>query len=110
MITARIILDGDNMLKGMSVSGHAGSAPAGKDVVCAAVTSLVRTAVRTLESHPGVTVRYNAPEEGSVELNVTGVEASERCWLRGMTDFVRMGLGDLQREAPEHLKVTEEKE
>lgn len=105
MIRAQIVLDEDGTLLSLTVAGHAGSAPAGKDLVCAAVSSLVRTAVRTLQAHPGLPVWSDAPEPGRVDLRVDGVSAPDRLWLKGVSDTVLQGLRDLEGDAPGFMEV-----
>ena len=48
MIVADFFQSSDGMLKGFSVSGHAGIADYGQDVCCASVSSAVRMAANTV--------------------------------------------------------------
>jgi len=105
VIRAQLVLDDDGMLVRMSVTGHAHSSSAGNDLVCAAVSSLVRTTVRTLEAHEGLRVWYNAPGPGTVALDIETVPQSEKIWLKGVTDMVRIGFEDIRSDAPAHIEL-----
>lgn len=49
MITATLRLDAEGHYKSFKVRGHSGSAPAGKDIICAAVSAIVQTALIGLD-------------------------------------------------------------
>ena len=53
----------DGMLTGVTCTGHTGYAEAGEDIVCAAVSSVVQTAVLGLMQLVGVDVDYKVDEE-----------------------------------------------
>ncbi|MDR1786206.1 MAG: ribosomal-processing cysteine protease Prp [Spirochaetaceae bacterium] len=100
--------------------GHAGFAPAGSDIVCAAVTVLLRTAAEMLEATPGVAVRPLAVQAGALSFQVERRERGEsgrarddgpdalgaRLWAVG--DFIKTGMESLQREFPGHISFREE--
>lgn len=56
----------------MRLTGHAGYAPAGQDIVCAAVSGCLYTVLAMLPDHPGRRIRW-AP--GDVVLAVPGRRA-----------------------------------
>jgi uncharacterized protein YsxB (DUF464 family) len=98
-------LDHGGALRGFSVSGHAGSAARGEDLVCAAVSILFRTAARVLQLQRDVRVRGSAPDSGRMELQIEELPAPRRQWLIGLTDFLVRGTRDLQEENPEAIAV-----
>ncbi len=51
MIEVVFYTDAREKIRGFLVRGHAGYAPAGRDIVCAGVSALVQTAVRGLEEY-----------------------------------------------------------
>ena len=77
---------------GFCVSGHAGFAPAGQDIVCAAVSSAVRLAESILSS---MQADYTA--------NLVTVTARESTVLDGFARLMRQ----LSEEYPEYIQVTE---
>ncbi|MCR4398096.1 MAG: ribosomal-processing cysteine protease Prp [Firmicutes bacterium] len=53
MIRAVISRDSLGRVVGLKVEGHSGYAPAGRDIVCAAVSAVVQTAIRGVEKVAG---------------------------------------------------------
>lgn len=53
----------DGMLTGVTCTGHTGYAEQGEDIVCAAVSSVVQTAVLGLMQLVGVNVDYKVDEK-----------------------------------------------
>jgi len=54
VIQVRIIRSENGMLRSCEAEGHAGFAPKGLDIVCAAVSSILRTVLALLEKTPTV--------------------------------------------------------
>lgn len=54
MITVEIFSGNDEKILGYQVSGHAGFADSGEDIVCAAVSGIVQTAVLGLDHYLSV--------------------------------------------------------
>jgi uncharacterized protein YsxB (DUF464 family) len=105
VIQIEIRLDRRGALLGFSVSGHAGSAPKGEDLVCAAVTVLFRTAARALQLQPDIRIRGSSPENGRMELRIEELPAAKRQWLAGLSDFLIRGSRDLQEENPKAIAL-----
>ena len=83
---------------GFCVSGHAGFAPAGQDIVCAAVSCAVRLTERILAS-----MRADYTAEVDTERNLVTVTAREGTVLDGFARLMR----ELSEEYPEYIQVTE---
>ncbi|AEF82342.1 ribosomal-processing cysteine protease Prp [Leadbettera azotonutricia] len=107
MIQAEVVLDG-GLLKSCRVQGHAGSGPKGSDIVCAAVSVLSRTVLRTLSRREGITVRSEAPERGILLLEAEGIGGS-REFLAAAGAFLCEGLLSVAEEYPEFCQVTIER-
>lgn len=105
MIRARLSLDEAQCIAGFSASGHAGSAPRGSDIACAAFTALARTAYRSLEGLPGIELRGRAGGRGELDFEVAR-KSSDPGRARGIADFLAIGLGDLARDYPDALSLT----
>ncbi len=56
MITITVYRDRDRDIHGFGTQGHALSAPEGKDIVCAAVSAIVQTAIFGLHEVAGLTM------------------------------------------------------
>jgi uncharacterized protein len=109
VIRAKLVLDKDGGLLGFEAAGHAGRAARGEDIVCAAFSVLARTAFRSLEVLPGLSLRGRAAEPGSLSFEVLSpAESAERA--AGIADFLARGMGDLARDYPDVVAVTIERE
>ena len=104
MITIDVVVDEAGLLDSCRVEGHAGVGPRGGDVVCAAVSILVRTALRTLSGQEGVSVRGSAPERGVLWMEADCVE-SGASFLAATTAFLAEGLRSVAEDYPDHCSV-----
>jgi uncharacterized protein YsxB (DUF464 family) len=109
VIRAKISLDREGRVLGFEAAGHAESAARGYDIVCAAFTVLARTAYGALKALPGIDVRGQAAEPGSLSFEVLSPAASvERA--AGIADFLVRGMGDLAREYPGEVAFSIERD
>jgi uncharacterized protein YsxB (DUF464 family) len=103
-VVAVVVLDSSSLLRSLSVSGHAECGTAGNDVVCAAVTVLVRTAWVVLADKPYITANFLAPVPGELYLDVACKREGEP-YLSAVQDFLLEGLQTLAGEFPACLEV-----
>jgi uncharacterized protein YsxB (DUF464 family) len=108
VIKAKIVLGKGGALKNFEANGHAERGAQGFDVVCAAFSILARTAYRSLEALPGVKLRGEASEPGSLSFEVleAGRDAGQAA---GIAVFLITGMGDVAREYPDAVAVTIER-
>ena len=89
-------------------SGHAQYAGKGFDIVCSAVTVLLRTVLQTLEKTSGIELETDASKRGylsfKVKTSVLDSCGEERLKFAG--EMLENGLGAVSGEYPENLKVT----
>lgn len=104
MLRVVIEVDSCGLLRGYHASGHAGFAKRGRDIVCAAATSLLRTVAGELADHEDLVCRGSAGE-AQLLFHVGEIPAGRAEWLRGVTDTLRRGLEDLRREYPRTIEV-----
>ena len=105
MIEIEAVLDENGVLKTCTASGHAGAGKTGFDIVCAAVSVLMRTAVRSLSGRKGITIRCDAPEPGFLSLEA-GYTAEGREFLFAAGVFLTEGLASVAEEHPQNCKLT----
>ena len=105
MMSVVVSLSPAGCIEELRASGHAGVARHGADIVCAAVTAVLRTTVEVLHSRPGVRCQGEAPVEGELTLTVYHIPAESLEWARGVTDFLLAGCLGIQSEAPEAVAV-----
>jgi uncharacterized protein YsxB (DUF464 family) len=104
MIEIDATLDEAGLLRSCEVRGHALAGPRGGDVVCAAVSVLVRTAWKVLSGRAGITVRGGAPERGMfwMETEYTG---EGRDFLFAVGTFLKEGFESVSADYPECCKI-----
>jgi uncharacterized protein YsxB (DUF464 family) len=84
------------------ITGHAGYADAGEDVVCAAVSSAAYLTANTITEILGVKADATV-KEGFLEFSFGGSEAAVK-----LVEGLRLHTEQLQAEHPKHVKVTTE--
>ena len=104
MINIEAVLEEDGTLRACRASGHAGAGKAGTDIVCAAVSVLMRTALSTLSEMEGITVRGGAPEKGQLWLEAD-YSAEGKSFLFAVGVFLINGLKSVEKEFPDNCKL-----
>ena len=104
MINIEAVLEEDGTLKSCSASGHAGAGKAGSDIVCASVSVLMRTALKTLSERKGIMVRGSAPDKGKLYLEVD-YDAEGKDFLYAAGVFLIEGLKSVEQEFPGNCKL-----
>jgi uncharacterized protein YsxB (DUF464 family) len=104
LIEIRLVLDEAGLLRGCDIQGHGGAGNRGADVVCAAVSVLIRTALRVLADRPGIEIRGEAPERGSLWMEADYTpEGREFLSMAGL--FLIQGLRSVTEDYPGHCKM-----
>ena len=104
MISVRVRRDGAGQLQGVRVEGHSDLAPAGEDLLCAAVSAITQTAalgVKLYAPESLVTIR----DDGYLELELPPGQGTES--LQAVVETMLLGLKDLQRDFPAQLRIEE---
>jgi uncharacterized protein YsxB (DUF464 family) len=105
LIELKVNLYQDGSLKDFQASGHAGSGKKGEDIVCAAVTVLLRTTARLISREKSLETRGEALGPGGMTFFLISMPAEYREWVKGITDFLLGGLLDLKDEFPNYLTI-----
>ncbi len=92
---------------GFSVSGHAGAAPAGSDIVCAAVSSAVYLTANAITEVLKVKAKVQVQQDGFLSLSVPE-EDQESCHL--FFQALWLHLSQLSQQYPKSLKVIKTEE
>lgn len=85
--------------------GHAGYAERGSDIVCSAVTVLIRTTLQVLSGLPGVKLETDASERGKISFKVLGFTSDCEAELKYAGDFLMVGLYSISKEYPDNLEL-----
>ncbi|MDR0707129.1 MAG: ribosomal-processing cysteine protease Prp [Treponema sp.] len=99
MIAIEIVLDND-LLKQCRIKGHAQAGGKGKDIVCAAVSALARTAAAALAGQDGIAARCEAKKPGEFFLEVVECAEAKKDFLSGVGTFLTIGLDSVARDYP----------
>lgn len=94
------------VLQEVIAEGHAGFGTRGQDIVCAAVSILMRTAARTFEENKGYAVDGAALKRGELHFSVRCQSDGSADWARGVTGMFVKGIDDLAHEFPDHIDLT----
>jgi uncharacterized protein YsxB (DUF464 family) len=104
LIKIEAVLDESGILRSCKASGHAGAGQKGTDIVCAAVSVLMRTAVRVISGRKDLVIRWNAPEQGFLEFEADYLaEGKDFLFTAGV--FLLEGLESVAEEYPKHCKL-----
>jgi len=104
VVEIEAVIDSGGILKSCKASGHAGAGKTGADIVCAAVTVLLRTALSTLSDRKGITIKGGAPQPGDLWLEAN-YSAEGRDFLFAAGAFLIDGLKSVAQEYPKNCKL-----
>ena len=105
MIRLKISLYPSGCLERFVADGHAGAGNPSRDIVCAAVTVLLRTGAGLLSGRPELVKEGDAPGPGEMFLLLRQPPEERIEWIKGSTDFLICGLRDLKTEYPEKISL-----
>lgn len=84
----------------IEISGHAGYAELGKDIVCAAVTALTQMLIQSIKDLTDDKIEYNI-SPGKVDINHGNLSEKSKT----LVDSFFVGICLIVGEFPEHVKV-----
>ena len=103
MIKAIFYMDSDNHYIGFSVSGHAGFAKSGKDIVCAAVSTLAINTVNSIENLTEAKIETQYDDSGTIKLKFKS-KSDDKSQL--LVSALFLGLTELYKEyGSKYLRV-----
>jgi uncharacterized protein YsxB (DUF464 family) len=105
VVRVDVTLDGEGLLRSCRVKGHAGWGRKGRDIVCAAVSVLVRSALYTLSDREGIRLQGAAPERGLVWMEVD-YDTECRDFLAAVGTFLLEGLRSVAEAYPDCCCIT----
>ncbi len=107
MIEAFIGRDEQGRLAGFHVSGHAGFARRGEDIVCAAVSALAQAALLGLLRHLRLPLRYEVAD-GRVACRLPpALSPTTAAAAEAILATMALGLREIAAQYPRYLRVTE---
>jgi len=99
-VRIRLAFRPDGVLRSVGAEGHAGTVPSGYNAACAAVTVLLRTAYETVAGYDGVEAEGSAAAPGLLNFKVGRYPPGAVERLKGVGDFLAVGLSSVEREYP----------
>ena len=86
---------------GITIDGHAGYAEAGKDIVCAGVTALTQTLVKSLSDLTSEEIQYDITP-GRADIYYKDLSEAGKL----LVDSFFLGICLIADEFPEHINLT----
>lgn len=107
MTTVSFSMEGERIV-GFQVKGHSGYAPAGSDIVCAAITSAVRLTECAVNDVLGLEASVKVKDD-IISLKLPGSlgDVNESA-CQALLAALMLYLAELREEYPEHILVVEE--
>ncbi|MBQ2668198.1 MAG: ribosomal-processing cysteine protease Prp [Clostridia bacterium] len=102
MIRAEFFADAEGRVLGFSITGHAGMAEAGSDILCAAVSSAAYMTANTVLEVLRITPVSLRVEEGDMLFRIA--ERDEKPCRTVFSGF-KLHLLGLEEQYPDHLRV-----
>lgn len=109
MTDVTLFYGNDGLFSGLTASGHAGFAVKGNDIVCAAVTVLLRTAMQLLSESECVKLTADTAKRGELQFSIIreGTTPETESRIACIRDFLKSGLESLVREYPRNVQLHE---
>ena len=105
MMSVGVSLVHEGCLRQVRATGHAGDAPPGENLTCAAITAVLRSAAAAFRQHSAVQCMVRAPKPGDLEVTLERVAPQAREWVRGATAVLLAGCLMLAREYPSEVRL-----
>lgn len=107
MISVLLERSENGMLQGCKAEGHAGYATKGSDIVCSAVTVLLRTVLRILENTDGIEIKAGELKRGflSFSIKVTKSSPELEIGLKYAGMFLDTGISSVVQEYPDFVEL-----
>ena len=105
MIRVSVSFDDKGLLQRVAAEGHAQNAISGDNIVCAAATILLRTAVRLLNTDNSFQLQSEAQNRGTLGFTVESYDEARAGYLSAVGEFLVQGLSDLQLEYPDECSL-----
>lgn len=108
-----LLLESENgVVKELQVSGHALFAERGKDIVCAAISILVKTAgilLSEIAKEGKIEFFANKNKRGFLAFRVENLTREEKTLIRlkSIFDFLKTGIRSVEKEFPDFVKFNE---
>ena len=93
------------LLQTCVAEGHANYAPKGSDIVCSALSCLLRTVLAQLQSVKTLKLKTEILDRGMLAFSVEEFSNEDEFLLKYASDFLKTGIGQLVQEFPNHISL-----
>lgn len=107
MTSVLLVRGGNGAFQSCRTEGHAGFAETGADIVCSAVTVLLRTTMQTLADSAGIRLEADTSARGTLFFSARAEKPSPETDMRLVYagDFLEHGLASLAEEYPGNVEL-----
>ena len=105
MIDIRINLDSNGCIRVIEARGHSTDGIRGQNVLCGAVTVLLKNISKVIYNDDTIKSRGNAEEPGNLYFEIIDLPVEKRPWVKGITDVLIAGLFDLESQFRNEINV-----
>ena len=109
MVQVLLECSSEGLLQTCTAEGHADYAPKGHDIVCAALSCLLRTVLAQLEKSKTLVVKMQIQNRGILAFSVEEFDKNDEFLLKYASDFLKTGISQLVEEFPEHISLRVDK-
>ena len=102
MIEIDIYEERDGRISAFSVHGHSGTAPKGRDIVCAGVSALAQTALLGLGRHLHRDIDFHIDPSGDLRMKLR--EAPDD-FTEAILRTMRLGIAEIEKAYPDAVRV-----
>lgn len=105
MITVKVTRNGQGMITGYKVSGHADYAEEGQDIICSAISALTQAPLIGLERHLKLHPTYEVNQEQGllkVALNSAPNDLTE-----AILETMLLGVASIAKQCPKYVRIDE---
>ena len=97
----------DDRITGFSVSGHSGYAEAGKDIVCAAISTAVTMAEATINDVCGAKAKVRVKEDDARITLMLPASCDEEETVQAVLAGMMLTLCNMRDDYPDYIEVLE---
>ena len=111
MIKVKVYRNSDFRICGFKISGHAGYAESGSDIVCAAVSMLVINTINAIEKFTDEKINNSADEESGGHIKCTLPlikEGKHNHDVELLLEAMLYGLNNIENEYSCYIKINDE--
>ena len=109
MIKVLLECSEEGLLQNCLAEGHADYAPKGNDIVCAALSCLLRTVLTQLKAKKTLIVKTQIPNRGMLAFSVEEFTKDDEFLLKYASDFFLFFISQLVEEFPKHISLRVDK-